>query len=82
MDIVKRLLDEGVGQVEREARMTVWKTLRDAATEIETLRGALEYLLSEVENSSAEVDIDRAAIRDARNALHRDEDFEDRWDNA
>ncbi len=52
----------------------------EAATEIETLRDALEYLLSEVERSSA--DVDPRAVRDSRTALRQAVDFEDRWDNA
>lgn len=41
----------------------------EAADEIERLREALEYLLSEVEGSSA--DVDPCAVRDSRAALHR-----------
>jgi len=52
----------------------------EAADEIERLRDALEYLLSEVERSSA--DVDPRAVRDSRTALRQAVDFEDRWDNA
>jgi len=45
------------------------KTINEAADEIERLREALEYLLSEVEGSSA--DVDPCAVRDSRAALHR-----------
>jgi hypothetical protein len=46
-------------------------TINEAAAEIERLREALEYLLAEVERSSA--DVDPCAVRDSRAALHRTE---------
>jgi len=53
---------------------------KDLLDEIERLREALKYLLSEVERSSA--DVDPCAVRDSRTALRQAVDFEDRWDNA
>jgi len=43
-DIVERLRAEGERQSEREARALIWRTLSDAADEIERLREVLRNI--------------------------------------